>query len=59
MLLDMTEIGQLTDAIKKCRTWIKAKARDNFLVLGDFIPVEQIPDPHKVELEFKLNGVTK
>jgi 2-keto-4-pentenoate hydratase/2-oxohepta-3-ene-1,7-dioic acid hydratase in catechol pathway len=37
-----------------------AKAQDNFLVLSEnVIAPEDIQDPHKVELELKLNGVTK
>lgn len=33
-----------------------AKNQDNFLVLSDPIPAEDIDDPHNVELELKING---
>ena len=58
LLLDMTEHAQTADALVKTKVWLQAKARDRFLVLSDFIPVEDIKDPHNVELEFKLNVET-
>ena len=40
--------------------WFLSKAQDSFLVLSDnVISPEEISDPHNVELELKLNGVTK
>ncbi len=59
LLLDYTDSKLLKGAVEKGHPWFFAKAQDNFLVLSDIIPAEQIEDPHNVELELKVNGVTK
>ena len=59
LLLDYTDTAQVKIATEKGRPWFLGKAQDNFLVLSDFIPAEAIEDPHKVELELKINGQTK
>ena len=35
--------------------WEMAKAFDTSLALGEFIPKEKIPDPHKIVLKCKVN----
>ena len=59
LAFDLTEPAQHEDALIKCRTWLKSKARDNFLLLSDFIPAEQVRDPYKLEICFRLNKKVK
>ena len=40
----------------KTLPWFQSKAQDNFLYLGDLIPVDAIEDPHNVDLELTING---
>ena len=46
----------LKDAITNKQPWFVGKSMDGFLVLGDLIQKEAIPDPYDVELELKING---
>ena len=59
LLLDYSDTHMVKEAIEQGKPWFMAKAQDRFLVLSDIIPVEAIDDPHNVELELKINGVTK
>ena len=60
LLLDFTDSAQTKEAVEKGQPWFLAKAQDNFLVLSEnVISCDKIPDPHKVELELKINGETK
>ena len=56
LLLDMTDRNHLDKAIATKTPWMKAKAQDGFLVLGNLIRKEAIADPHNVVLELKING---
>ena len=55
LLLDFTD----TSLLKPGNPWYLSKAQDGFLVLSDLIPAEAIADPHKVELELRLNDKTR
>ena len=58
LLLDYTDTAMLKPSLGQ--PWFLSKAQDNFLVLSDnVISPEVIDDHHKVELELKLNGITK
>lgn len=59
LLLDMTDRNHLGKAIGSGHPWLKAKAQDGFLILGDLIPKEAIQDPHNLDLELKINGETR
>ena len=36
--------------------WEMAKGFDTSLALGEFIPKDKIPDPHRIELQCKVNN---
>jgi acylpyruvate hydrolase len=55
LLLDMTDKGFLTEAMANGSPWLLSKGQDKFLVLSDFIPIEEIDDPHNVDLELRIN----
>ena len=56
LLLDMGDFSMIKAAIANGHSWTISKQQDNFLILGDLIPKEAIPDPHNVELLLKING---
>lgn len=50
----------MQDKVKKAGLpWSAVKGFDTFCPVSDFIDVKQIPDPHDLELWYKVNGVTK
>ena len=55
LLIDFTD----TSLLKPGNPWYLSKAQDGFLALSEFIPAEIIADPHKVELELRLNDKTR
>lgn len=55
LLLDYTDVEETKKATQKGLPWYTAKAQDNFLVLSDMIPADEIDDPHNVELELRIN----
>ena len=55
----MTERDMQTAAKKAGRPWDIAKGMDGFLPVSDFIDSSLISDPHNMNLELKINGVTK
>ena len=59
LLLDMTDRNHLGKAISSGTPWLKAKVQDGFLVLGNLIRKELIADPHNMNLELKINGLTR
>jgi 2-keto-4-pentenoate hydratase/2-oxohepta-3-ene-1,7-dioic acid hydratase in catechol pathway len=60
LLIDYTDSTMTKEAVEKGQPWFIAKGQDRFLVLSEnVIPAEKIEDPHKVELELKINGETK
>jgi acylpyruvate hydrolase len=60
LLLDYTDSSMTKEAVEKGQPWYLAKGQDNFLVLSEnVISADQIEDPHKVELELKINGQTR
>jgi 2-keto-4-pentenoate hydratase/2-oxohepta-3-ene-1,7-dioic acid hydratase in catechol pathway len=59
LLLDYTDSSMLKESAEKGFPWFIPKAQDRFLVLSDLIPVEEIDDPHNVELELKVNSEVK
>lgn len=56
LLIDYTDFDETKKATQAGLPWYLSKAQDNFLYLSDFIPADQIQDPHDVELELKING---
>jgi len=56
LLLDMGDFTMIKTAITNGQSWTISKQQDNFLILGDLIPKEAIPDPHNVDLLLKING---
>lgn len=56
LLLDMGDFSMIKSAIGNGHSWTISKHQNNFLVLGDLLPKETIPDPHNVELLLKING---
>jgi 2-keto-4-pentenoate hydratase/2-oxohepta-3-ene-1,7-dioic acid hydratase in catechol pathway len=59
LAIDLTARNVQDEAKKKGLPWSIGKGFDTFLPLSGFIPKAKIPDPYKVELYFKINGVTK
>ena len=57
LALDMTERDMQSAAKKAGRPWTFAKGMDNFMPVSEF--VKTIDDPHNIDLEIKINGVTK
>lgn len=52
----MGDFDMIKSAITNKHSWTISKMQDNFLILGDFIAKEVIPDPHNVDLILKING---
>ena len=58
--MDYSDSSKIKEIIENGEPWFIAKGQDNFLVISEnVIPCYKIPDPHKVELELKINGETK
>lgn len=56
LALDMTSRHVQNELKKKGHPWEMAKCFDTSLPVGEFIPLEAIPDPHDVELICEVNG---
>jgi acylpyruvate hydrolase len=56
LLLDMGDFSMIKGAITNGHSWTISKQQNNFLVLGDLLPKELIPDPHNVDLLLTING---
>ena len=59
LALDMTAREYQATAKEKGWPWSISKGMDDFCPLSKFIPKEQIPDPHNVEIELQINGETR
>ena len=59
LLIDYSDGTVVSQAVEKGHPWYLGKGQDGFLALSDMISPELIEDPHQVELELKLNGVTR
>lgn len=46
-------------AKKKGLPWSACKGFDTFCPVSDFVPKDQVPDPHALELELAVNGEIK
>lgn len=57
--LDMTAREHQNLAKEKGWPWSISKGFDDFCPLSKYIPPEQIPDPHNVEIELQINGETR
>ncbi|PAV74352.1 hypothetical protein WR25_10902 [Diploscapter pachys] len=57
--LDMTARDFQDEAKKAGCPWFLAKSFDASCPIASFIPADQIPNPHDVELFCKINGVDK
>ena len=58
MALDMTAREYQQIAKDKGWPWSISKGMDDFCPLSKFIPKEEIPDPHNIEIELQINGNT-
>lgn len=45
--------------MEKGHPWLLCKGWDNFLYLSDMIPIEEIDNPHDVDLELSINKEVK
>ena len=59
LLLDMGDFSLIKKAITTGGSWTTSKIQDNFLILGDLLPVDAIADPHNCELLLMVNGEVK
>jgi len=59
LALDMTARDFQNEAKAKGHPWALAKMFDTSLPVSSFIPIEQIPDPHSLDLWCKVNGETR
>ncbi|KAJ1920137.1 hypothetical protein H4219_001510 [Mycoemilia scoparia] len=59
LALDMTARNIQDIAKQKGLPWSQAKGYDTFTPIGEFIPKEMVPDPHKVRLWAKVAGKIK
>ncbi|MFW9855671.1 MAG: fumarylacetoacetate hydrolase family protein [Candidatus Thorarchaeota archaeon] len=60
ILLDITARDLQSVAKQTGRPWFVSKGFDTFAPMGPFIvTTEEIKDPHDLDLELKVNGVTK
>lgn len=57
--LDMTARDFQDEAKKAGAPWFLAKSFDTSCPVSDFIPKDQIQDPHAEELYCRINGVEK
>jgi acylpyruvate hydrolase len=58
LALDMTARELQAEAKTKGFPWSIAKGMDHFCPISKFVPVDQVPDPHNLGLELKINGLT-
>jgi len=59
LALDMTARDWQSKAKAQGKPWSCAKGFDTACPLGKFIPAEEIPDPHNVQLWLNVNDVEK
>ncbi|OMJ92449.1 hypothetical protein SteCoe_4788 [Stentor coeruleus] len=59
LALDLTGRNIQAEAKKNAWPWDVSKGYDTFLPLSSFIPISQVPNPYELELELKINGVSK
>ncbi|CAD5218385.1 unnamed protein product [Bursaphelenchus okinawaensis] len=57
--LDMTARDLQNEFKSKGAPWFLAKSFDTACPVADFVDKSKVPDPHKLELECKINGETK
>ncbi|MEM8488506.1 MAG: fumarylacetoacetate hydrolase family protein, partial [Bacteroidota bacterium] len=57
--LDMTARDIQAAAKKKGHPWSVAKGFDTFAPLGELVPASEVPDPHGLDIELKVNGKTR
>jgi 2-keto-4-pentenoate hydratase/2-oxohepta-3-ene-1,7-dioic acid hydratase in catechol pathway len=57
---DVTARDMQREDIKSGKPWTLAKGMDTFCPMGPYLlPVDAIADPHNLEMELKVNSVTK
>jgi 2-keto-4-pentenoate hydratase/2-oxohepta-3-ene-1,7-dioic acid hydratase in catechol pathway len=59
LLLDMGNMDMIKHAITTKTSWTLSKHQGSFLILGELLPPEAIPDPHNVDLLLTVNGETR
>ena len=59
LALDLTARNLQAEAKKNSWPWDVSKGFDTFLPLSGFISKDLVPDPYSLELELKINGVSK
>jgi acylpyruvate hydrolase len=57
--LDMTLRDVQSEAKKRGLPWTLAKGFDTSAPLSDFVPAEQVSNPHDLDLQLAVNGVTR
>lgn len=57
--VDITARNWQNDAKKLGRPWALSKGCDTFLPLSQFVPAENVPDPHNLQLWLDVNGTRK
>ncbi len=58
--IDVTARDMQREDIKKGHPWTLAKGMDTFCPMGPYlIPADALAEPHNLDLELKVNGVTK
>ncbi|KFR11784.1 hypothetical protein N306_08127, partial [Opisthocomus hoazin] len=56
LCLDMTARDTQEECKKKGLPWTLAKGFGSSCPVSDFVPKEEIPDPHKLKIWLKVNG---
>ena len=59
LAIDMTARNVQDDSKKKGLPWTVAKGFDTFCPISEFIPKEEVKDPHEVELWLDVNGARR
>jgi 2-keto-4-pentenoate hydratase/2-oxohepta-3-ene-1,7-dioic acid hydratase in catechol pathway len=57
--LDMTLRDVQSEAKKKGLPWTLAKGFDTSAPLSEFVPAQQVSNPHDLDLQLAVNGVTR
>lgn len=57
--LDMTLRDVQSEAKKKGLPWTLAKGFDTSAPLSEFVPAAQVPDPHSLTVELRVNGTVR
>ena len=57
--LDLTDRDMQSGFKKKGLPWTMSKWQDSFMPVSGFIHDSDVKDPHNLDIEFKINGVTK